>query len=578
MSTLPALCLLFLSLNITTDGIGQRAASRDHVILLSTPGIQRVNMPFVLSAEPSGIYNWQIFRSDNDSLVASFREASPSVTLTAGAYDVLVSDGKERTRHFRRRITVLPPVFSETEADEVIDFSPPKDTGSVVRDYENKVRPGYKILIKGSLKGRLKISGLRGTKDNPVHIMNDGAVVIQGSGNKAYPWTWDGNNQYILLDGCAAPGIRYGFTVIGNPVKGAQTFMIGGEFNKGFEIAGLQVLGQFGRAPGAAAIQVQTSYTPACNATNWNFEYFKVHHTRVERANTEGFYIGYATDAPRDNGLTAYPMGQVLLYRDTIVDSGWDALQIASADEFEIHDNFIKGSALANKKNQRSFFSWNDGTLKGYCYRNSFYDCKHGVAIGYGYRGREAFIYNNLFVEGKKTAPPDSARLPGFFYAKLHNQHQRVGLYIFNNTVITSLLPCKISYKNIYTTEGIPLVFAGNALVMGLKNPRKKPEISIEKPVSRDSASRIIDNRWAMRNQPEPLQLGTEDYRPASATSPLLQASFDVKARFPALKGGYYDRDGYPMQNDSKQFTFGCFSSRTFVETQPPPHGTDKRD
>jgi len=110
-------------------------------------------------------------------------------------------------------ITVLPAVFTEAEADEVIDFSKVTEK-DFSKDYSNEVRPGYKIMMKGNFEGKFKITGLRGTSENPVHIINSGQVTITaGMESSPYPFLWNGGNQYIIMDGKADPKFEYGFVI-----------------------------------------------------------------------------------------------------------------------------------------------------------------------------------------------------------------------------------------------------------------------------------------------------------------------------------------------------------------------------
>jgi hypothetical protein len=434
-----------------------------------------------------------------------------------------------------------------------------------MKDYGNKKRPGYRILIKGKLDGRIKITGLRGTKKNPVHIINKGQVEVTASNeNSPYAWQFSDDNQYVLLDGKADPSIPYGFLIKGHPTKSGQILFIAGQFTKAFEVCGVNLLGRQGETYGAAAIQVQPSYTEACNASNWDFEYFKFHHNKIERSSSEGMYIGYFTDEKRDTGFFPYRIGLVHVYRDSIVQSGWDAIQIAAADEFEVHDNYIDGAGLSGKRSHSSFLSWNSGNKTGWCYRNTFINGAHAASIMFGESGKDAYIYSNLFVEG--TFPPNITS-PAFFFSKLYNTTQDVGLYIFHNTITTSRISAKIDYRNEKVGVGIPVLFAANAIVQNRLNLKRFPEIAMGSNL-RDSISWTIQNVWRMQDQAEEMQWGS-DYRPRPG-SPLLQLDFDIKKHIPKLMGGFYDHDGYPLKHMTSGYTAGCFSGWQLSDDPKP--------
>jgi hypothetical protein len=459
---------------------------------------------------------------------------------------------------------VLPQVFSEREADEVIDLTRIREE-VVARDYGKEERPGYKILIKGKFDGKVRITGLRGTKKNPAHIINKGQVEINASNdNSPYAWQFSDDNQYVLLDGKADPAIPYGFIIRAHASKSGQILFIAGQFTKGFEVCGVNLVGQQGHTYGAAAIQLQTSFTKECNADNWNFEYFRFHHNKVEQASSEGVYVGYFTDEKRETGYTPYRVGNVLIYRDTIVDSGWDAIQIASADEFEVHDNYINGASLSGKRSHSSFLSWNSGNKTGWCYRNTFVNSAHGASVMFGDSGKEAYIYSNLFIEGNF---PSNITSSAFFFSKMYNETHDVGLYIFNNSIITSRISAKVDYRNDKPDQGLPVVFAGNAILQNRLNLKRYPEIAMGSNL-RDSASWTIDNIWRMKDEEAEL-LWDSTYHP-KGNSPLLNHSFDIKKHIPKLKGGYYDRDGYPLSHPTYGYTAGCFSAWQLSDDPKP--------
>ncbi len=527
-------------------------------IELSVETIQREKQVFHIRNLTVGDadWEWSFIDSETGRRVHRSHEREPRIRLARGTYDVLVTarGQNEITRHFRRYLSVLPQVFTEKTADEVIDLSAISGN-SFVKDFGNLRRPGYKILIKGKFSGRIKFTGLRGTKKNPVHIINKGQVEIAASSqNYPFAWLWGDDNHYVLIDGKADPGIPYGFKLTGHQEKSGQILFISGKFNKGFELCGLHITGNQGVTHGAAAIQIQTSYTKDCNAANWTFEYLKVHNNKIERASSEGMYIGYFTDEARDTGFVPYRVGQVLVYRDTIVNSGWDAIQIASADVFEVHDNYVDGASLSGKRSHSSFLSWNNGNKEGYCYRNTFRNCAHAASIFFGETGEKAYLYSNLFIEGTY---PQEINTPGFFFSKVYNEHNRVGLYIFHNTIVTSRISAKIDYRNT-TGVAMPVIYAGNAILQNRINNKRYAEIAMGKDLQ-DSSHWVIRNVWRMVDRES--EMGwTEAYKP-TRNSLLTKTDFHISEHIHKLKGGFYDRDGYPLKHEELGYTAGCFSA-----------------
>lgn len=527
-------------------------------IKLKDLDVQRENEAFQILNETKAKSAWEyhVIDSETEEIILKTTKINPTLSLKIGVYDVLVMAKGTNIlrRHFRRFITVLPAVFTEDQADEVIDLSSVKST-ILIKDFKNVVRPGYKIMIKGTYNGHLRFTGLMGTKTRPVHIINKGQVTINAT-SSPYPFAvlFSNANQYILFDGKADAKIPYGFKITGNPEKSGQVFMISGLFNKGVEICGVTIKGQQGKTEGAAGIQVQTAFNEECNADNWNFEYMKIHHIKIEESSSEGLYLGYFTDSKRDTGFSPHRLGQVLIYRDSIINSGWDGIQIALADEFEVHDNYVDGVSLSGHRDQSSMIIFNSGNDKGWCYRNTFKNGAHGATVFYGETGREAYIYSNLFVEGTF---PESVNTVTFFYSKLNNTFKDPLLYIFNNTIVTTKLPVKVQYQNDKPGTGIPMIFAGNAIMLNSVDKKIFPEIAMGDNVS-DSASWKIDNMWRPKDKRSELKL-TDNFYPEEK-SPVLKSTFSITHYLKEIKGGFYDRDGYPLEHEKHGSIYGCYS------------------
>jgi hypothetical protein len=570
-SAIPILCASFFLLHFFFSSCAH-SSTRDSLtridrIEIDVEGIQRDRVSFTINNRSEGKagWQWEIIDAESGKVIRESSLENPTFSLQPGAYDIRsVATGKNTLeRHFRRRITVLPRIFSEKDADEVIDLGTARE-GVVIKDYGGTKRPGYKILIKGKIDGKIRITGLKGTKKNPVHIINKGQVEVNGGNDSSpYPWQFSDDNQFILLDGKADAGVRYGFIVRGHPTKSGQVFFIAGQFNKGFEVCGLNLVGSQGSTYGAAAIQIQPSFTEACNASNWNFEYFRFHHNLIENASSEGMYVGYFTDEVRDTGHTPYRLGSVHIYRDTIVRSGWDAIQIASADEFEVHDNYVDGASLAGKRSHSSLLSWNTGNKIGWCYRNTFKNGAHAASVFFGESGKDAYIYSNLFLEGNF---PEAITSPAFFFSKVYSSAEDVGLYIFHNTIVTSRISAKIDYKN-EKTQGIPVLYAANAIIQNRLNMKRYPEIAMGSDL-RDSAAWTIRNIWKMKKEQTQMEWD-DNFRPG-VNSPLLNYDFDITKHIPKLKGGFYDRDGYLLKHENGGYTAGCFAALPLLDDPKP--------
>src|SRR5690606_31070081 len=175
--------------------------------------------------------------------------------------------------------------------------------------------------------------------------------------------------------------------------------------------------------------------------------------------------------------------------------------------------------------------------------------------IIYGKTGKEAYLYSNLFIEGTF---PSTINTPSFFFSKLNNEFQSSLLYIFNNTIITSKIPAKVDYKNYRENVAIPVVFAGNAILMNRLNLKRYPDIAMGSNLT-DSLSWAIDNVWRMQEKEAELKWNN-DFYPYS-DSPLINADFTIQKYITDLKGGFFDKDGYPLHHDTFGYSYGCYSA-----------------
>jgi hypothetical protein len=130
-------------------------------------------------------------------------------------------------------------------------------------------------------------------------------------------------------------------------------------------------------------------------------------------------------------------------------------------------------------------------------------------------------------------------------------------LYIFNNTIITSRIPVKVDYKNMKSDQPMPILFAGNAIVLNRINLKKYPEIAMGSNLT-DSVSWKINNVWRMKEQ-EAEMMWSEKYYPLPG-SPLLSSDFSIRNVIDEIKGGMYDRDGYPLEDREHGQAYGCFA------------------
>lgn len=525
--------------------------------------VQREGIPFTIvnTSDGAGAYEWTITASDTEKKVLTSDDRDLQLRLPRGAYDVLLRVKGINTleRHFRRKITVLPAVFNERSADTVILLSTLTDRLTRL-NFSKSSKPGYKILLKGHYRGKLVVTGLRGSKADPVHILNSGKVVIEADEpSQPYPLIFADDCTYVLLDGLGEPALSHGITVIGHPRRAGQCVFVAGDFNRGFEICGLHVIGQQGKTSGAAAIQVQPSSSMECNATNWSFDYFYSHHNKIEQATTEGYYIGYFTDAIQESGFRPYRMGRVLIYRNTIEHSGWDGIQVGGADELEIHDNYINYFSLGKKAWQNSSISWNNGNKRGWIYRNKIMNGAQGFSGGTGDTDSRFYIYSNLMVQGSYPKESGSST---FMFIKIDSTAGSPAIHFFHNTIHAQNVILAINHVRPQQSACDSLTFAGNLIVS---------DSIFDKPADglRLSKAPKVQEHWLIHNlRMLPQQLnaaGINDkvLMPSASGAEIFTLPASVQKQLPDVRGGHFDVDGYPLRRqaaDSVATPYGCYS------------------
>src|SRR5690606_6509962 len=199
---------------------------------------------------------------------ANYTTKSINATLTElGMHDLLLTVSRTNAldRYIARAVSVLPAPFTEGEADVVFDldavqagtFSNPlgdasiagNGTNNFAYDFNDVVRAGLKIYVKGSYSGRINFIGLRGTLASPVRIQCDTAARATFEATNAsqpYAWQFTTGNQYILIDGSACLVNDYGFLLEGYKASATagQMLFFSGSAQKGFEITGVECNGR----------------------------------------------------------------------------------------------------------------------------------------------------------------------------------------------------------------------------------------------------------------------------------------------------------------------------------------------
>lgn len=115
-----------------------------------------------------------------------------------------------------------------------------------------------------------------------------------------------------------------------------------------------------GDTKGGAAFQVASSYTAACNATNWSMGYFRG-NLNIRRANDEGGYWGYYAMTVKDVSYPPTGFDEVDILGMTVEGSGREYAQITNSKKVRINKLTGRAGSLEKHNDHWSGISINGG-------------------------------------------------------------------------------------------------------------------------------------------------------------------------------------------------------------------------
>ena len=275
-------------------------------------------------------------------------------------------------KRFRRAMTVMPPLFTEGEADEVWNAG---TDGSIDYNYNLADKTGWKIFVKGS-KNKTGDAGANTVDWNtyisfwrlrslditqPVHILFDPSAQfvqeIRNNSRLGLDLAWDCQNVVVdaLGNGTHEYGYRIQYSDLVTQGSGGQAIYVrhmnstttSTYASKNVVVAGIQVEGN-DRASALLSVQPQSG-TAAVTKTSWasggyqEFRGFKFFNLDMQNSYDEGLYINRFTTT------TDYPgLAYSYFYNIRADHSGNEALQISTMYASEFHDNSFKSSNWKN--------------------------------------------------------------------------------------------------------------------------------------------------------------------------------------------------------------------------------------
>ena len=276
------------------------------------------------------------------------------------------------------------------------------------RNNASMVKPGDTICLKQGVKSFLLLSYLHGSKEEPIVIQNaEGLVFITGGPN--YGVKFD-SCSFVKFSGSGISTLKYGiaidkFTGAGMSVDGLSTDI---------EIEAVEITNV-----GLAGIFAKTEPNCLFNSTRdkYTMRNLRIHDCHIRTTGMEGMYIGsskYNGQLINCNGkdTTVLPhlIKGVSIYRNLVQETGWDGIQVSSADSgCAIYENIILYDSKLAETYQMSGILVGGGTT-AQVYNNLISD-GYGDGIDVASMGMQ-YIFNNLIINSGRSYKPDQNYSP----------------------------------------------------------------------------------------------------------------------------------------------------------------------
>jgi len=348
--------------------------------LLNHKRIWRVGVSNTTTIVPPTGYTVSWTVKESETLTTLFSGSTTSISRTMAHadqfahYDLEIefTNGvKTYTQYLRRIITVLP---QRGTPDETFDLTT-TPIGSGGKTWSDIDRAGYKLYYSGSYNDRVQINRLYTDATDAVtgrpdyiHIWFDSDAVITAEvSGRAYALQFIGNCRGIWIDTYNDDDNTAGTTFRSSSLAGSgQTVYVSGSNNKEIVFSGMNIVGV---SNSAAALSIQGPTPDATyNYNTFNFSGLNILDCTITNAGDEGIYCNYFTDA-ESGGYRRIQMNGARIFRNSIINAGWDGIQIGIGKDAEIHNNYIENSGTKNTGGQNYSIIMNPG-CSGIVYQN----------------------------------------------------------------------------------------------------------------------------------------------------------------------------------------------------------------
>lgn len=418
--------------------------------------------------------HWYLRTADESNTVVAEgigKDVSASITYTSGrnVYHLQVTTTRsgypDLDRYFYGEITCVKDVFTEDEADLVIDLT--GETGQLNYDGSwTTDRPGYKIFVKGSCTGcRFNPYYWRSSQDdNPVTFQFDNVTIT----NSTFNFT-PGPCENVIFNGLANPSVEHGIKLVKSSGSDQCFILTSSDGTRGgrrYTFLGIHV-DNGSNSIGGTGIQVSTSDATNFNYSNYVLEGVIFKHCKVENTRDEGFYILHFTDFDdNSNGRRHAPGSDFLIFDNDIGPVGNEGIQFGSCFDCEVFGNRISNWGTRNESAHRNAIQWSGGNQNSAAYANL---CIGQRNLFTGFTGQSG-LTNEIFSNVWYTTGKVSAGVNFMLQVQENNTDDNLYWGIFNNTAI---IADGIPYSLYNATGGTapsatvfdPLVLANNIII-----------------------------------------------------------------------------------------------------------------
>jgi len=324
-----------------------------------------------------------------------------------------------------------------TCSDAFAHFVLPLEVNEVSND-TLQLQPGDTLLVLAGEREFLTLKDFKGTKEQPIHILNSAGKVLIRSTNQLY--YQQGINvkhcEHIRILGNGAAGVNYGFEV-------AQTLIGSGidirELSGAVEIAYTEV-----HHTHFAGIIAKDD--PDCsgrfNRENFLMKPLYLHHNYIHHTGGEGLYLG----STAYEGVTTVCNEKKIVLKPHLIErielafnrfefTGREAIQVFSAlGKVWVHHNQIEQYAMNLEASHSNGITLGLGTYGEASHNRISSGYGHGLAVA----GNSWQIHNNLIVDAGNLSSTDGKILACGMYIDEAHLEQGEGTVVANNTIVRS--------------------------------------------------------------------------------------------------------------------------------------------